>query len=325
MSFSNKASLEPLSSFSCFRTNSIDKWNEYIKQNIPHLKCTIGKSVNFNSYFNFAELKGINLYGVGNNTNFFAKNTHDCTNYRIGQLTSGRHNIHYNGSFKFNSEQPISLFQPDKCETQITANHANSIVIEFSKQILYSTITSTHTELLPKIKFYNFEKLSRPLEYFTAYILNLTKLINDDTTIVSHDLIATQHSTALLLTILATFPNNICELINTDHTNPHKIVKTAEEFIEANSDKPIKIADIVKITGTSLRTLQNAFKKHRDYTPSKFLQICRLNRAYKMLQGAERHTTILSVALECGFQCQSRFSQYFYKKFGKKPSEILLK
>jgi AraC-like DNA-binding protein len=100
-------------------------------------------------------------------------------------------------------------------------------------------------------------------------------------------------------------------------------VRRAEEYIEANWDKPIRIEDIAAVTGASGRSLYRTFGKSRGYSPMDFVRLVRLRHAGLMLHQADEQTTVTQVAHACGFGDLSRFSRDYRRSFGERPSETL--
>jgi AraC-like DNA-binding protein len=100
-------------------------------------------------------------------------------------------------------------------------------------------------------------------------------------------------------------------------------LRRAEGFIEANWDKPIRIEDLVDVTGTSARSLFRTFKKTRGCTPLEFVRSLRLEHARRMLEDRDKDTTVTDVANASGFGDPGHFAKEFQRAFGERPSTIL--
>jgi AraC-like DNA-binding protein len=100
-------------------------------------------------------------------------------------------------------------------------------------------------------------------------------------------------------------------------------VRAAEEFIEANWDKPIDVEAMSAIASVSARTLFRQFKKDRGYSPADFAKRIRLNHAREMLEQSDGDTSVTQIALKCGFQNPGHFARDFRLAFGELPSELL--
>lgn len=106
-------------------------------------------------------------------------------------------------------------------------------------------------------------------------------------------------------------------------TSDLSTTKRAEEFIEANWDKPIDIERLSAVARVSVRTLFRQFKKDRGYAPAEFVRRIRLDRARNMLESGIEGTTVTQAALRCGFQNAGHFAREFRLTFGELPSETL--
>jgi AraC-like DNA-binding protein len=100
-------------------------------------------------------------------------------------------------------------------------------------------------------------------------------------------------------------------------------VRTVEEFIEANWDKPIDIMAMSAVAKVSARSLFRQFKKDRGYSPADFAKRIRLHRAREMLEQPVEDTSVTQIALKCGFQNSGHFARDFRLAFGELPSDTL--
>jgi transcriptional regulator GlxA family with amidase domain len=58
-------------------------------------------------------------------------------------------------------------------------------------------------------------------------------------------------------------------------------VRRTEEYIYENWNRPIRIDELIAITGISARSLFHSFKKAHGYSPIAFAKMVRLNNAKK--------------------------------------------
>ena len=100
-------------------------------------------------------------------------------------------------------------------------------------------------------------------------------------------------------------------------------VKRAEEFIEANWNRPITIESLVEITAVSARTLFRSFDRVRGYSPMMFVKKIRLERARGLLSKPDVTTTVTGVAMACGFSNLGHFARDYRNMFGELPSRTL--
>jgi AraC-like DNA-binding protein len=101
------------------------------------------------------------------------------------------------------------------------------------------------------------------------------------------------------------------------------LVRRAEEYIEAHWDQPINIDAVVKITGTSARSIFRTFQRSRGYSPMAFAKMVRLQRARELLSVPNEKTTVTGIAVKCGFANLGHFAKDYREAFGHLPSELL--
>jgi AraC-like DNA-binding protein len=100
-------------------------------------------------------------------------------------------------------------------------------------------------------------------------------------------------------------------------------VRRAEEYIEANWNKPIELEDIAAAAGVGFQSLSQMFRRIRGCSPMEFAKQVRLRRAREQLQRLGEATTVAAVARACGFHDLERFREAYLKAFGELPSETL--
>lgn len=94
-------------------------------------------------------------------------------------------------------------------------------------------------------------------------------------------------------------------------------VAQAVEIIRRDFARPLRVEDVAKSCGQSLRQLQRRFQSAFGITPQEFLIRTRLLEATRLLE-----RTALSageIATQCGFVDQSSFAQHFRKRIGVSP------
>ncbi len=102
------------------------------------------------------------------------------------------------------------------------------------------------------------------------------------------------------------------------------IARHAEEFIDAQLESVVSLAEVAAAVGTSTKTLSLAFRKRHGMGPVGFLRLRRLEAARRDLAAAEPGATAVSdVALRYGFAHLGRFAGAYREAFGELPSETL--
>ncbi len=129
---------------------------------------------------------------------------------------------------------------------------------------------------------------------------------------------------ALIVSFLSAHRHNFSELLErTEKDVTPRIVRLAEEYIEASWDRAITIEDLTSQTNVSVRALYAAFKKSRGYSPMAFAKAVRLRRARKLLSEPGRRASVSVVAFNCGFGNLGHFARDYREMFGERPSETL--
>jgi AraC-like DNA-binding protein len=99
-------------------------------------------------------------------------------------------------------------------------------------------------------------------------------------------------------------------------------LRRAEEYLAANPHRAVTSTELAFQTGVSVRSIQGAFRLHRDSTPSAFLRSRRFELARQRLLTTPG-CTVTDVAFGCGFEHLGRFSLGYRARFGESPSQTL--
>ena len=102
------------------------------------------------------------------------------------------------------------------------------------------------------------------------------------------------------------------------------LVRKAEELIDGESAAVFSIQEIASKLNTNPRSIQIAFRKHRDYTPMQFLRERKLSKARKLLINHNSSSmSVKAAAIGAGIYDLNRFSKNYKEMFGELPSETL--
>ena len=116
------------------------------------------------------------------------------------------------------------------------------------------------------------------------------------------------------------FCENLLHLIPTLGVLPQRsllpgTVKRVVDYIHAHLDQPLRISQLVQISGASRPSLEQAFRRYLGTSPQRYIQRCKLN-AIRELQPCE-------LAFRWGFAQPSHFTTTYKQAFGERPSETL--
>ncbi|AQZ94368.1 helix-turn-helix domain-containing protein [Halopseudomonas phragmitis] len=102
------------------------------------------------------------------------------------------------------------------------------------------------------------------------------------------------------------------------------LVKRAVDFIHAHLDQPLGIDDLVRISGASRRSLEQAFRFSLQTSPMRYVLHCRLQAAHQCLRQAHPgELQLADVAFRFGFSQPSHFTTAYKQAFGELPSQTL--
>jgi AraC family transcriptional regulator len=94
-------------------------------------------------------------------------------------------------------------------------------------------------------------------------------------------------------------------------------LKRVIDYVEANLDKPVTLADVASAVGLSRMHFAAQFRAATGMRPHEYLLRRRVERAQQML--VETGQSVVDVALSVGFQTQSHFTTVFKRFAGQPP------
>ncbi|QHF21361.1 helix-turn-helix domain-containing protein [Rathayibacter sp. VKM Ac-2762] len=126
------------------------------------------------------------------------------------------------------------------------------------------------------------------------------------------------------LAALQTFAHRIAPLPAVPPSVSARRLRRAVEFVQANADLPLGVADIADAAGLTVRGVQLAFQRAFGKTPRHYLRDVRLERAHEELSAGSIGSLVVGdVAARWGFISGGRFAQHYATRFGELPSETL--
>jgi AraC-like DNA-binding protein len=103
----------------------------------------------------------------------------------------------------------------------------------------------------------------------------------------------------------------------------HAQLRRLEDYIFENWRAPLDVETMADVSGVSARSVFRYFKSAHGCTPQAFRKRIRLEQARNQLRRSEPGTTVISVALSCGFQSLGHFARDYRDHFGELPSKTL--
>jgi AraC-like DNA-binding protein len=157
----------------------------------------------------------------------------------------------------------------------------------------------------------------------------LVQLLRDEldhpTTLIQQPLIAEQVRHTVLSGLLLSVPHRYHEELTAPaQPGPPRAIRRAIDAIQDEPEWPFSVADLARVAGMSVRSLQEGFRRYVGYAPMAYLQQVRLGQAYESLRSADpARVTVAAVAHRWGFAHLGRFAYAYRARFGVSPSETL--
>jgi len=103
-----------------------------------------------------------------------------------------------------------------------------------------------------------------------------------------------------------------------------RVARRAQEFIDQNFRRTVRIDEVCRETGVGVRTLQRSFREYFQVSFTEYLKLARLDAHHRALRAADpSRATVAELGLENGLTHLGRLSVDFRGQFGKSPSEVL--
>ena len=99
----------------------------------------------------------------------------------------------------------------------------------------------------------------------------------------------------------------------------NKYLIRAIALMEENPDEVLDIESIAATCGCSRRHMERIFRENVGCAPIMYYRNLRLERARNLL--LETDMSCIEVAVACGFQSSTTFSNAYYRRFGRRPAK----
>jgi len=140
-----------------------------------------------------------------------------------------------------------------------------------------------------------------------------------------HSRISTHIEDLVIETLILCQPHHLAsDLPHETRAPPPLNIRRAMEHMRAHLTDPIRLDDVARQCGLSLRSLQIGFQRHVGLSPSVWLRSERLDGVRATLRAADPGSaTVTEIALQWGFFHMGEFASQYRKRFGKTPSSDL--
>lgn len=103
-----------------------------------------------------------------------------------------------------------------------------------------------------------------------------------------------------------------------------KHLKWAIAYMHAHLAQPLRMQDVAKACGISVRALEFGFKRFKSVSPAQYLRDLRMQAIRQQLQSGSVYSVSV-VARSFGFSNPGRFAQAYKLRWGEFPSETIRK
>ena len=143
-------------------------------------------------------------------------------------------------------------------------------------------------------------------------------------TLLTNEIAIRSFEENLTLCLLLGLPHNYSERIGRQKAAAAPgNVRRAEAFMHENACEPLTIVEIAEAAGCGVRALQLAFRRFRGTTPMRVLRQARLEQARTEMLRTDRTESLARIAATHGFSSPTQFAQFFRRKYGVYPSQML--
>jgi len=100
----------------------------------------------------------------------------------------------------------------------------------------------------------------------------------------------------------------------------HPALVQSLQFMARNYARPIRLGDIVKVSGMSQRGFVKAFSRHVGCTPGSYIRQARIEFAKRLL--VEQDLPLKTIATITGFRSENTFCIAFHRATGMAPKKF---
>jgi AraC-like DNA-binding protein len=229
-----------------------------------------------------------------------------------------------NGIARASSGERGVFSEPGKLTFSSGSDFENIVLMMESDALSRTIMTMTGVSTVGGLKF---DRRAEPSESHRRVSRRLVRLLVEELDAGREDLsplVTAELEQALLVAFVCGHSHNYSHLLHGESPDaaPWQI-RRVEEYVAANWDQPLSIEAMAVVANASVRTIFNAFKKHRGYSPMNFVKKLRLEHARDMLRGSQPYMTVTNAAYACGFGNLGHFARDYDSAFGETPSATM--
>jgi AraC-like DNA-binding protein len=240
----------------------------------------------------------------------------------------GGYQVSHRGADIRSDRRGTALYQPGTgpLHARMAAGY-RALCVTFEPATVYDGLgTMLGAASVGPVSFAPFLKLdSGQARSWAGLLLSLRRSMNDPLTLVTEPLVAGPLAEAVLNGfLLVTSHSHSVALHEPPPPGRPSAVRAAVDLMEADPGAPLTVSAMAQYAGVSVRTLQNAFRRHMGTTPLGYLRDVRLRRAHEDLREADPSgESVAGVARRWGFGHTGRFAAAHAAKYGETPLKTL--
>lgn len=295
----------------------------------PHRLTVLGRdSAEFEASLHAARLREITFGYLDYRVEVAMVCHHGCSDYMVFMPTNGSGVFLIDGVAHETSTVKACIVKPDEKVEVRWGRDSPHLFIRISRSLLERQVTRMigHSLHAPLAFDPTMNLLSESSSRFHGAIQLLHEEIYHKGSIDRLGSAMTSLEEFIASTLLLAQPSNYLEVLRFPERRPEsRILRQAVKCMESHLGEEISIPEIVKYVGTSVRTLQKAFRQELGTTPLTFLRDLRLQRIHDELEDSDPslQISISQVARRWGMTHQGRFAAAYRARYGETPTQTL--
>jgi AraC-like DNA-binding protein len=213
-----------------------------------------------------------------------------------------------------------------------------SVELDCNDWFAQVAIMIPHRDLQSELELLLDVPASAPLEFDAEFdlttdggraVLQAVRLVDEGSRrtpgLLAHPLAVRSLEQVFLHSLLLGQPHNYSAALAVPRVSSGaRSVSRVVELLRNDPARPWTVGELASAVSTSVRSLQESFRRDLDTTPTAYLRRLRLERAREdLMTAASVTTTVSDVAARWGFLHVSRFASAYAERFGELPSATL--
>jgi len=239
---------------------------------------------------------------------------------------TGTATIHYGDDTVVSSRGIGSVISSTRPVRSRWSADAQRLMVQIDRRSLerFATVAMGHGFAQP-IEFQLTMELENGIgQGLAAYINYVVDQLSSNDLFEKYALVRQQVSRTIFNMLLSGQPHNYSQELKAVATpGAPRHIERAYQFIMEHYDQDIDIAQLVEISGVSMRALYAGFKRYKGVSPMLALKTRRLEAVRENLLSCRSGGSVTDIAFKWGFTHLGHFSRDYERRFGEKPSATL--